>query len=78
MAKKQRPLHPDEPLRHPDHPRPTTRRDFLRQGFISGSGLVLGGGIFSLFANPRSAYAALSQDIKDLATASGCPVGHLF
>jgi len=75
MAKKQRPLHPDEPLRHPDHPRPTTRRDFLRQGFITGSGLVMGGGIFSLFANPRTAYAALSADILQLATDSGCPVG---
>ena len=31
------------PLRHPDHPRPRTRREFLSQGFIFGSGLVLGG-----------------------------------
>jgi len=75
MAKKQRPLHPDEPLRHPDHPRPTSRRDFLRQGFISGTGLVMGGGIFSLFANPRSVHAALSSDIQQLAIDSGCPVG---
>ncbi len=32
----------DDPLRHPDHPRPRTRREFLSQGFIFGSGLVLG------------------------------------
>ena len=33
----------DDPIRHPDHPRPRTRREFLSQGFIFGSGLVLGG-----------------------------------
>jgi hypothetical protein len=75
MAKKHRPLGPNEPLRHPDHPRPVTRRDFLRYGFISGMGMVTGGSIFSLFANPRAAHAELAQDIKDLATAAGCPVG---
>ncbi|MCG6885801.1 MAG: general secretion pathway protein GspF [Proteobacteria bacterium] len=74
MAKKQRTLHPDEPLWHADHPRPVTRRDFLRQGFISGTGMVLGGSVFSLFANPRAAQAALSGDIQTLATSSGCPV----
>lgn len=74
MGKKRKHLHPNEPLRHPDHPRPVTRRDFIRQGFMSGTGLVMSGGIFSLFANPRQVQAALSSDIQDLAS-SICPVG---
>ena len=75
MAKNRKPLHPNEPLRHADHPRPITRRDFIRQGFMAGSGVVLGSGIFSLFANPHQAYAALSGDIHNMADVAGCPVG---
>ncbi|WP_066962051.1 general secretion pathway protein GspF [Microbulbifer sp. Q7] len=54
----------DQPLRHPDHHRPVSRRDFLGQGFRAGMATVLGGSIFSLFANPRSAQAALSSDLE--------------
>jgi len=57
----------DAPLLHQDHSRPVTRRDFLRQGFISGTGVALGGSLFSLFANPRAAQAALSSDLTTLA-----------
>lgn len=32
----------DDPLLHPDHPRPRTRREFLGQGFIMGSAGLLG------------------------------------
>jgi len=74
MAKKRKSLQPDEPLYHADHPKPVTRRDFLRQGFISGAGIVASGGVFSLFANPRAAYAQLSADIEQLAADSGCPI----
>lgn len=65
----------DAPLFHLDHGRPVTRRDFLRQGFITGTGLTIGGSLFSLFANPRMARAALSADLQTLATNSGCPLG---
>ncbi len=75
MAKRTRNLRPDEPLYHQDHPRPVTRRDFLRQGFLSGAGMVMGGSIFSLFANPRAAQAALSSDLDALATSIGCSLG---
>lgn len=76
MAKKKRNgLGVDEPLLYPDHPRPVTRRDFLRQGLISGVGAVTGLSLFSMFANPRMAQAALSQDLQDIAAAAGCPVG---
>ena len=66
MAKKRNSRHFDDPLRHPDHARPVTRRDFVSQGFISGSAIALSGGVMSLFSNPREAYAALSDDLIPL------------
>ena len=57
----------NQPLRHPDHPRPITRREFLGQGFITGGVALAGVSVFSLFADPRKAYAALSPDIAKLA-----------
>ena len=65
MAKRKHPLHPDAPLLHPDHSRPVSRRDFLRQGFISGTGMVMGGSLLGVLANPRTARAALSLDLDD-------------
>jgi hypothetical protein len=65
MAKKRKRNY-DDPLRHPDHARPVTRRDFLSQGFLSGSAFAMGGGVLSLFSNPREALAALSGDLQPL------------
>ncbi|WP_250461364.1 general secretion pathway protein GspF [Microbulbifer litoralis] len=56
----------DQPLRHPDHHRPVSRRDFLGQGFRAGLATVLGGSVFSLFANPQLARAELSDDLRPL------------
>lgn len=50
----------DDPLRHPDHPRPRTRRELLSQGFIFGSGLVLGSTALTLGSG--SARAAINVD----------------
>jgi hypothetical protein len=72
---KQHGLHADAPLFHQNHGRPVTRRDFLSQGFIAGAGLTVGGSLFSLFADPRMAQAALSSDLQALASSSGCPLG---
>ena len=73
MAKRKQPLHPDAPLRHRDHARPVTRRDFLAQGFLSGMGMTMGGSVLSILAGMRTASAMdpppLSQDILDLAAA---------
>ncbi|VAW64350.1 FIG00785185: hypothetical protein [hydrothermal vent metagenome] len=81
MSKQRKPLGVNDPLRHADHPRPVSRRDFLRQGFVSGSGAVLTGGAFGLFSNPREAYAAVSSDLDALATdintRINCTVGGL-
>ena len=76
MGKKRKQLHPNDPLLHPDHPRPVTRRDFVRQGFMAGTGITLGGGVLSMFASPQDAHAAtnLSPDILQLARDSGCEI----
>jgi hypothetical protein len=66
MARKQKLKHPDAPQRHADHRRPVTRREFVAQGFLTGSAFALGGGVMSLFSNPRQAFAALSGDLTPL------------
>ena len=75
MTKKFTHITPDTPLRHEDHPRPVTRREFVKQGFMTGSATVLSGGVFSLFANPNEAMAAVSADLDALATDIGCTLG---
>jgi hypothetical protein len=70
MAKKRNASNYDEPLRHPDHARPVTRRDFVSQGFLGGSAYALGGGVLSLFSNPHEAMAALSGDLDTV----GCGI----
>ncbi len=77
MRKKQKTLGINDPLLHADHSKPVTRRDFLQQGFISGSGMALTGGAFSLFSNPREAFAAVSSDLDSLAADIGCSLGGL-
>jgi len=64
----------NEPLRHPDHPRPVTRRQLIAQGFMTGAATIAGGGLMSMFANPRSAFAQLSPDLQDLANSCGISV----
>ena len=56
----------NEALVHGDHRRPLTRREFISQGFCAGAGTVVASSALSLFANPRSAYAALSPDLDSL------------
>jgi hypothetical protein len=68
MARKRNFRHVDAPQRHGDHRRPVTRREFVAQGFLSGSAFALGGGVMSLFSNPRQAFAALSNDLTPLLT----------
>src|ERR1700723_4302584 len=65
-SRRKRSLGPTEPLRHPDHRRPVTRREFLGQGFLGASATVAGLSVFSLFADPRKAYATLAPDIAAL------------
>jgi hypothetical protein len=70
-----RTLAPDEPLRHADaHKRPVTRRDFIAQGLSRGLATVMAPSVFSLFANPRTAEAALSSDLQALKASCGIDV----
>src|SRR5690606_25667479 len=74
MKNKNRNLHPDAPLLYPDHARPKTRRDFIRQGLMTGAASVLGPSIFGMFANPTAAYADLAGDISALSSECGITV----
>jgi hypothetical protein len=71
MARNKKALPLDEPIRHADHARPKTRREFIAQGFMTGAATLIGGSVFSLFANPRQAMAALSADIEALKQSCG-------
>ncbi len=73
MAKKRQPIHPDAPLLHTDHPRPSTRREFIKQGFMTGGAAITTGTLFGTMMN--QAHALLQTDISDLGTANNCPVG---
>ena len=81
--KKNQYIPPDAPLLYEDHGRPMSRRQFIRQGLMSGSASIISAGIFGLFANPNAAYAAIAGDLDALAseiTAKGnfnCSVGPL-
>ncbi len=62
----------DDPIRHPDHPRPRTRREFLSQGFILGSGIVIGGATLSLGSGKaRAAEVTLDPTLAALAQQCG-------
>jgi len=71
MARKSNYRRLNEPLRLNDHGRPITRRDLLGQGLLAGLGLVTAPTFLGLFANPRSAAAALSPDLEALKTSCG-------
>ena len=73
--KKQGYLAPDDPLKHEDHGRPLSRRQFIRQGFMTGGATLLSGSALSLFANPNSVHAAVSADLDQLAQDIGCTLG---
>ena len=72
--RKRGPLHPDAPLRHADHRRPVTRREFIAQGFAAGMGTVIAPSVLGLFANPRAAEAALAPDLEILKARCGIAV----
>ncbi len=71
---KRKPLHPNDPLLHGDHPKPRTRRDFLRYGMATGAGMVLGPSLLGLLTASRPAHA-LSPDVVALINEANCSVG---
>ncbi len=65
---------PDEALRHPDHRRPVSRRDFIAQGFRAGCGTLLGTSLLSLLGN--RAHAISSNLLQSPYTSvSSCDLG---
>jgi len=62
---------PDSPLLFADHKAPMTRRDFISAGLKTGGHAIAGLSMFSLFANPNQAQAALSSDIEALRDSCG-------
>jgi hypothetical protein len=74
MLRKRKKRSIDDPILHENHKRPVTRRDFIAQGFMAGTGTILGPSIFGMFANPRAAEAALSADLQALRNSCGIAV----
>ncbi len=65
MAKKRKQkIGVDQPLFHSDHARPKSRREFIAQGFMAGTGTVLGASAFSLLGVPQDVQADLSADVE--------------
>lgn len=61
MAKRRNYFGLDQPLRHADHRRPKTRREFIAQGFAAGMGTVIG---TSILGAPGLANAlSISDDV---------------
>ncbi|SMF62584.1 hypothetical protein SAMN02745866_04019 [Alteromonadaceae bacterium Bs31] len=77
MAKRRNFYRLDEPLKHPDHHRPKTRRDFIAQGFMAGMGTVVGSPMLSMFSSKAFGQADydLSSDIDALRLACGITDG---
>jgi hypothetical protein len=66
-----------EPLRHPDHSRPRTRREFVAQGFMTGAASVVAPTLLGMLGNPRMARGTtlLAQDMQDAVKACGITTG---
>jgi hypothetical protein len=67
MSKKTKALGLNEPLRHQDHSRPRTRREFVAQSFMTGAATVVGPSLAGMLLYPRAAGATpsnLANDIK--------------
>lgn len=67
-------LHPDQPLKHPNHSRTMSRREMIARGFRTGAAVVTAPTVFGLFASPQQARAALSPDIEALKASCGIAV----
>lgn len=72
MAKRGKKIGLNDPLLHPDHRRPKTRREFIAQGFKAGTGTVLSTSLLSVISDTA---LALPPDLEAAATAAGCDIG---
>ncbi len=65
-SRRPRALAIDEPLKHGSHKRPVTRRDFLAQGFLTGSATIVAPALLTGLLKPNRA-GALPADLDDIA-----------
>lgn len=74
MARRHKFFGPDEPLRHPDHRRPMSRREMISQGFRKGGATMLGTSLFSLLGQRAH---AISPNLLDsaLTNYTACDLG---
>lgn len=75
MSKNDYFIAPDVPLRHADHAKPKTRREFLAQGFSVGAGTVATTGILGALMASPNAMADLSPDMLARLTECGLDGG---
>jgi len=72
MTKKRNASNWDMPLLHADHPRPVTRRQFLSQGFMTGTAYTVGG--IAPLLGSRFARADLAPDLDALRDPTQCNI----
>src|ERR1700690_3814021 len=75
MSKKTKGLGLHEPLRHQDHSRPRTRREFVAQSFMTGAATVVGPSLAGMLLYPKAARASLAGDIQSAVTACNITTG---
>ncbi len=73
MSKSRAATDPNTPMRHPDHRRPVTRRDFLAQGFLTGAAIVASPSLFGLLGKNGGAARAQALDCGITAGAGRIP-----
>jgi hypothetical protein len=74
MSKRRKHFGLDQPLCHPDHHRPRTRREFISQGFRLGTASLAGLSLFNVLAGADKAHA-LSDDLQARLAACGIQPG---
>src|SRR5687768_5643971 len=69
LKKSPRTLGLDEPIRHENHKRPVTRRDFISQGFITGPAVVAVPSLLTMLVRSEIARGnPLSPDLEAMLT----------
>jgi hypothetical protein len=76
MTKRRHYFSPDDALRHTNHGRPRSRREFIAQGFRAGCGTLLGTSLYSLLGNRAHAISPNLLDSAHTAFTS-CELGAL-
>ncbi len=75
LKKSPRGLGVNEPLRHENHKRPVSRRDFLAQGFITGPGIVAVPSLLTMLVRSEIAKGnPLSPDLEAMLGGSQCNI----